>query len=252
MELNLKNKRVLIVGASKGIGKTIAMAFAHEGAQLLLVARTEELIKEVVAEAKKAGAATADFIVSDITKDPRKTASLCLEKLSSFDVVVHNVGTSLVPRDIFGSQEDYLAAITENALASIQMNGVLIPDMIKKGIKGHVIHVSSISAVNLRGNALYASSKALLNAYVTSAGRQLAPSGICLNAIMPGAVSFEGGYWDSAIKAKDPKVEDFLSHHQAIGRFGTPDDIANFVLFLASDKSSFIVASSLPIDGGAM
>jgi 3-oxoacyl-[acyl-carrier protein] reductase len=252
MELNLKNKKVLVVGASKGIGKAIALAFAREGSNLLLLARSEELIRGVAAQCKSSGAASSDVIVADITKNPRTIAAQCLNQFGSFDVVIHNVGTSLVPRDIFGTENDYFAAINENALASIQMNAIFIPDMAKKGIKGHVIHISSISAVNLRGNALYASSKAILNAYVTSAGRQLAPSGICLNSVMPGAVAFEGGYWDAAIKAKDPKVDDFLSHHQAIGRFGTPEEIADFVLFLSSERSSFIVASNLPIDGGAM
>jgi 3-oxoacyl-[acyl-carrier protein] reductase len=252
MELNLKNKSVLVVGASKGIGKAIALGFAAEGSKLVIIARSKDIIEGVKKECLKVGAASCEAMVADITKEPRKVAETCLKKFESFDVVVHCVGTSLVPRDIFGSEEDYLTALNENALASIQMNAVLIPDMISKGIKGHVVHVSSISAINLRGNPLYASSKAFLNAYVTSAGRQVAPKGICLNSVMPGAVTFPGGYWDAAIQAKEPKVQDFLSHHQAVGRFGEADEIANLVLFLASDKSSFIVASNLPIDGGAM
>jgi 3-oxoacyl-[acyl-carrier protein] reductase len=252
MELNLKNKSVLVVGASKGIGKAIALGFAQEGSRLVLIARSSGIIEQVKKECLKAGAKSCEVVAADITKDPREVASECLKKFGSFDVVVHCVGTSLVPRDIFGSQDDYITALNENALAGIQMNAVLIPDMIEKGIKGHVVHVSSISAINLRGNPLYAASKAFLNAYVTSAGRQLAPKGIWLNSVMPGAVTFEGGYWDAAIKAKEPKVQDFLSHHQAIGRFGEADEIANLVLFLASDKSSFIVGSNLPIDGGAM
>jgi 3-oxoacyl-[acyl-carrier protein] reductase len=135
MELNLKNKSVLVVGASKGIGKAIALGFAAEGSKLVIIARSKDIIEEVKKECLKAGAASCEAVVSDITKEPRKVAETCLKKFGPFDVVVHCVGTSLVPRDIFGSEEDYLTALNENALASIQMNAVLIPDMISKGIK---------------------------------------------------------------------------------------------------------------------
>ena len=79
------------------------------------------------------------------------------------------------------------------------MNSVLIPTMIERG-NGRVIHISSISAVMLRGNPLYASAKAFLNAYVTTVGRQLASTGVLLCSVMPGAVAFPGSYWDKFVK----------------------------------------------------
>ena len=251
-DLNLHRKTVLIVGASKGIGKAISLGFSGEGCRLVLMARTEDLLADLQVDCDIVGAASVSAVCADITQNPRDLAERLEKEYGPFDVVVQNVGTSLVSRDIFGSDEDYLNALNVNALASIQMNAVFIQSMIKNGIKGHIVHVSSISSKNLRGNPLYGASKEFLNAYVTAAGRQVAKHGICLNSVMPGAVTFEGGYWDQAIKNKEPKVEDFLSHHQAIGRFGTPEEIANLVLFLASDKSSFIVGSNIPIDGGAM
>ena len=130
MELNLKNKSVLVVGASKGIGKAIALGFAQEGSKLVLIARSSDIIEQVKKECLKAGAKSCEVVVADITKDPRGVASECLKKFGSFDVVVHCVGTSLVPRDIFGSQDDYITALNENALAGIQMNAVFIPDMV--------------------------------------------------------------------------------------------------------------------------
>ena len=252
MNLHLNGLKCLVVGASKGIGKAIATSFAAEGTELVLVARSKDLLDSLQKECLVVGAKSVHCCVADITHAPRELANDLEEQYGPFDVVIQNVGTSLVPRDIYGDEESYLEALNTNALASIQMNAVFIPSMIRHGIKGHIVHVSSISAKNLRGNPLYASSKEFLNAYVTSAGRQVAPYGICLNSVMPGAVTFEGGYWDKAIKDGDPKVEDFLKHHQAIGRFGDPQEIANLVLFLASKKSSFICASNIPIDGGAM
>ena len=251
-ELGLFGKKALVVGASKGIGKAISLGFAGEGSALILVARSLGLLQELQRECEAAGSPDVSIVCADIIQDSRELAERLEKDYGPFDIVVQNVGTSLVSRDIFGNEEDYLNALNVNALASIQMNAVFIQSMIKNGIKGHIVHVSSISSKNLRGNALYGASKEFLNAYVTAAGRQVAKHGICLNSVMPGAVAFEGGYWDQATKNKEPKVEDFLSHHQAIGRFGAPEEIASLVLFLASEKSSFIVGSNIPIDGGAM
>ena len=104
----------------------------------------------------------------------------------------------------------------------------------------------------LRGNPLYASAKAFLNAYVTTVGRQLAPTGVLLCSVMPGAVAFEGSYWDKFVKEGHPRVEDFLLHHQAANRYGTPEEIANAVVFMASDRSSFMQATNIPVDGANM
>jgi 3-oxoacyl-[acyl-carrier protein] reductase len=123
--------------------------------------------------------------------------------------------------------------------------------MIDKGW-GRVIHISSISAVMLRGNPLYASAKAFLNAYVTTVGRTFASSGVVISAVMPGAVAFPGSYWDQ-YKVTDPvRCEDFLRHHQAANRFGTTKEIADVVLFMASEKASFMQAALVPVDGANM
>ena len=239
MELNLKNKKVLIIGASKGIGRGIVNGFAKENADLVIVARTEQLLQEAQTEALNNGAESCTYIVEDLMVcDTKAFAKKLLAQYGDFDVVIHNVGGSLVSRDHLAGVEEWEYALKFNALASIDMNSVLIPPMVERGY-GRVIHISSISAVMLRGNPLYASAKAFLNAYVTTVGRQLAPTGVLLCSIMPGA---EG----------HPRVEDFLRHHQAVNRFGTPEEIANVVVFMASDKSSFMQAANIPVDGANM
>lgn len=252
MDLGLKGKNVLIVGASKGIGRGIAKGFAAENARIVAVARSEDLLKEVQTEALACGASSFSYEVQDIMEcDTKEFADSLLKKYGYFDVVIHNVGGSLISRDHLAGAEDWNYALKFNAIASIDMNSVLIPPMIERG-NGRVIHISSISAVMLRGNPLYASAKAFLNAYVTTVGRQLAPTGVLLCSVMPGAVAFEGSYWDKSAKAGEPKVNDFLTHHQAVNRFGTPEEIANAVLFMASDKSSFMQAANIPVDGANM
>lgn len=252
MELGLKNKLVLVVGASKGIGRGIAVGFATEGCRIVAIARSNELLKDVKEECMEKGATSFSYEVNDIMEcDTREYARHLIETYGVFDVVVHNVGGSLISRNHLGGAEDWNYALKFNAMAAIDMNSVLIPPMIDRG-SGRVIHISSISALMLRGNPLYASAKAFLNAYVTTVGRQLAATGVLLCSVMPGAVAFPGSYWDKFVKEKNPRVDDFLRHHQAANRFGTPEEIANTVLFMASDKSSFMQATNIPVDGANM
>ena len=252
MELGWKNKNVLIVGASKGIGRGIVMGFAEEGCRIVAVARSAELLEDVKVEALSKGAASVETVVQDIMEcDTQIFADDLMKRYGVFDVVVHNVGGSLISRNHLGGADDWNYALKFNAVAAIDMNSKLIPPMVDRGY-GRVIHISSISAVMLRGNPLYASAKAFLNAYVTTVGRQLASTGVLLCSVMPGAVAFEGSYWDKFVKEGHPRVEDFLRHHQAANRFGTPEEIANAVVFMASDKSSFMQATNIPVDGANM
>lgn len=252
MELGIKGKRVLIVGASKGIGKGIVMGFAEERAKIIAISRSEDLLKEVEKEAMERGAEEFNYIVEDIMEcDTKAFAQSILDTYGQIDIVVHNVGGSLISRNHLGGAEDWNYALKFNAIAAIDMNSVLIPPMVERGY-GRVIHISSISAIMLRGNPLYASAKAFLNSYVTTVGRQLAATGVVLCSVMPGAVAFEGSYWDKFIKEGHPRCDDFLRHHQAANRFGTPEEIANTVLFMASEKSSFMQATNIPVDGANM
>jgi len=141
--------------------------------------------------------------------------------------------------------------LTFNASIAIDINSVFLPDFLNRH-DGRICHVSSISAEMLRGNPLYASAKAYLNAYVKTVGRAVAKEGVILNAVMPGAVSFEGSYWDEISKTNPIKVHDFLSHHQAVNRFGKPEEIASVVTFLVSDYSTFMQGSIVAVDGGNM
>ena len=252
MDLNIKGKNVLIVGASKGIGKGIALGFAAENAKVTAVARSKDLLEQLKNEAQAMGCERFDCVCKDIMNcDTKDFAASLIKEFGAYDIVVHNVGGSLISRNHLGGADDWNYALKFNAVAAIDMNSVLIPPMIDKHW-GRVIHISSISAVMLRGNPLYASSKAFLNAYVTTVGRCLAKDGVVMSAVMPGAVAFENSYWDNYTRTDPARCEDFLRHHQAINRFGTPKEIADAVLFMASEQASFMPASLIPVDGANM
>lgn len=252
MDLGINGKNVLVVGASKGIGRSIALAFAGEGGKVTTIARSEELLIELNDELKKLIDEDHTYYAADVMKDDaNKLAEKLIEDRGTFDIVVHNVGGSLVSRNALGTLDEWQYAWKFNAGVAIDMNNILIQPMIDKGW-GRVIHVSSISAVMLRGNPLYASAKAFLNAYVTTVGRTIASSGVVMSAVMPGAVSFPGSYWDKYIVEDPARCEDFLSHHQAANRFGTTKEIADVVLFMASNQASFMQSALVPVDGANM
>jgi 3-oxoacyl-[acyl-carrier protein] reductase len=251
MNLGIKGRNVLVVGASKGIGKSIALGFAHEGARVTTIARSEELLIELDDEMKQVFKKDHTYYAADIMKNANQLATRIIDERGAFDIVVHNVGGSLVSRNALGTLDEWQHAWKFNAGAAIDMNHVLVQPMIDKGW-GRVIHVSSISAVMLRGNPLYASAKAFLNAYVTTVGRTIAPTGVVMSAVMPGAVSFPGSYWDQYTVSDPARCEDFLSHHQAANRFGTTKEIADVVLFMASEQASFMQSALVPVDGANM
>lgn len=252
MELGLSGKTAAVIGASKGIGRAIAAGLAQEGCHIAAAARSEELLNAMGPELLEMGAASFHCFRRNIVSDsPKALAAEILEACGTPDVVIHSVGSSLVGRDPLSDAGGWEYALRCNALAAIDMNSVFLPAMLERG-SGKVIHISSISAVALRGNPLYASAKAFLNAYVTTTGRQLAERGVTLCSIMPGAVSFPGSYWDRFVQEGHPRVEDFLRHHQAAGRFGTPEEIADAAVFLASERASFLYGANIPVDGGSM
>jgi 3-oxoacyl-[acyl-carrier protein] reductase len=252
MDLSLNNKNVLIVGASKGIGKEIALAFAKKNAILTIIARSEELLEDLLCKLKSISGENHKYYTGDLmSADITSFANKLLEERSVFDVIVHNVGGSLVSRNALGRLEEWEYAWKFNAGIAIALNNVLIPPMIEKKW-GRVIHISSISAQMLRGNPLYASAKAYLNAYVTTVGRTIASTGVVMSAVMPGAVAFPGSYWDEYMRTDPVRCNDFLRHHQAAGRFGTPKEIADVVLFMASEQASFMQSAIIPVAGANM
>lgn len=260
MELGLAGRRVVVVGGSRGIGRGIAEAFAREKCRVGVVGSDANALATVVdgmgGEPGGHFAVQADLLGEGV---PTRVAQQILERAGEVEVVVHAVGGSVVRRpEGVVEVRDPLAPLADwrlfwqfNAGIAIEMNAVLVPPMAERGW-GRVIHVSSISAVMLRGAPAYASAKAYLNAYVTTVGRALARSGVVVSALLPGAVAFEGSYWDRQLQEQPQRAADFLRHHQAVGRMGTPEEIACFAVLLGSELATFAQAALVPVDGGNM
>jgi 3-oxoacyl-[acyl-carrier protein] reductase len=259
MDLGIKNKRVIVTGASQGIGRAIALAFAAEGCRVAVAARRSEKLEGLVKEmgGEKQG---HNFYACDLAEKGASSRAMraLVKRDENFEIVVHNLGGTLNVRDPLAKEEEWLKVWRLNAGIAIEMNALLIPPMVKKKW-GRIIHISSVSAEDGRGCIAYGASKAYLNAYVKGIGRQFAKDGLVISAIMPGAVFAEGGHWDekSRINQADreafrKKRDDFLRHHHAIGRLGTAEEIAAFVLFMASKHATFAPAATIRVDGGTM
>jgi len=256
MDLGLKGKTALITGASQGIGLEIAKCLASEGVKCILLSRDESKLSHAIVKLPGIG---HSFHSIDILRDEELTQLIqSIKDSHSIDLCIHNVGGTLDIKDPISSHEDWQRVWRFNVGNSILINNLLIPEMKARGF-GRIVHISSIAAEALRGAGPYAASKAYLNAYVKVLGRALALHNIVVSGVMPGAIYAEGGHWDenSPHNLKDlneffRKKDDFLRHHQAIGRLGSPVEIAPWVAFLCSSHASFASGSLIPIDGGTM
>ncbi|HBN10242.1 MAG TPA: NAD(P)-dependent oxidoreductase [Cyanobacteria bacterium UBA8530] len=250
MILGIEGKKALVTGASRGIGRAIALSLAQEGAQVAVVSRSQGQLEALVEEmgGKQAGhiAITLDLVEEGAPKKLSDELGACF---GHPDIVVHNLGGTLDINDPFCSIEDWRRVWRFNLEVSIELNLLLLPHM-QEGSWGRIVHISSIAALENHGPVPYCSIKAALTAYTRSMGRFLAPKGIVMSAVLPGAVLTEGGYWDNASRERPEHVEKYLKDRMAIQRFGELEEVSSVVTFLCSKQASFCIGSVFPVDGG--
>ncbi|MGD9329250.1 MAG: SDR family oxidoreductase [Cyclobacteriaceae bacterium] len=247
MDLNLKGKNVVITGGSKGIGRSIALAFAEEGANVATCARTEDPLKEVAEKIKSKGviAYTEKCDISD-HKALEKFLESAKDELGSIDVLVNNA-SALALGDDKGSWQE---CINVDLLATVKASDKVIPWMIESG-EGNIIHISSISGLEATQSRdfAYASIKSAIISHANKIAVNYGAQGIRANSVAPGAVYFENGVWDY-VKKNNNEMYEGVKGLTPRGELGTPEEIANVVVFLASDKASFITGTCIVVDGG--
>lgn len=250
MDLGIKNRLALVTGAGRGIGRAIAQCLAGEGACVVAVSRTksdiESLIEAIGGTEQGHLGVTLDLTLENA---PAELCTILAEKFGEPSIIVHNLGGTLDIKDPFCSIADWRRVYRFNFEVAVELNIILVPPMQKKKW-GRVVHISSISGMENQGPVTYCAMKAALTAYTRSFGGVVAPDGVVVSAILPGAVFTEGGYWGYTSKENPEHVRRYLSERQRIGRFGKPEEIGNMVAFLCSDLASFNTGSIIPIDGG--
>ncbi len=245
MELQLEGKVALITGASRGIGRAIAMALAAERCDIALAARGEDALREAEREVSALGVRAA-AIVADVTSaaDVERMVAGTVSALGRIDILVNNAGGSF-PDDDEGWQNAFAA----NIEAAVRATRAAVPHMRAQG-GGSIVHVASIWGREAGGGLPYNAMKAAMISHAKNSALTLAKDNIRVNSVAPGSVRHPGGSWDRRANADPEGMAKFVEEKIALGRFGTAEEIANVVTFLCSPKASWVTGACINIDGG--
>ena len=245
-----ENKVALVTGASSGIGRATAVAFAEEGAKVALVARRQDRLDEAAAQVVDGGGEAITIAADLMQKDDRRKAiEAVTSKWGRLDVLVNAAGIIAFGTVETTSVEDWETMFAINAVAPFHLMNLAVPHLLET--KGSVVNVSSVNGMrSFPGVLAYCSSKSALDQLTRCAALELAPKGVRVNSANPGVVVTElhrqGGLEQEA-------YEKFLEHSKTthpIGRVGTPEDLSNLILFLASDQAGWITGATVSVDGG--
>ncbi|MEP9389075.1 SDR family oxidoreductase [Mesorhizobium sp. KR9-304] len=240
----LEGKVALVVGAARGIGKGIAERFAEEGARLVLA--------DALAEAGQATAGELDalFLRTDISKmeDAEAAVAVAVERFGRLDIIVQNAG--IYPWQLIEdtSPDDWDRVMAVNLRGAFNGARAALVPMKKQG-SGRMLFTSSITGphVTSPGHGHYSATKAGINGFIRSAALEFSGYGITVNGIEPGNILTE-----AILEHRDAAFIKSMEDAIPLGRLGSPRDVANAFLFLASDEAAYITGTTIVVDGGQL
>jgi len=243
--MKLKGKVSLVTGGAKGIGKEIALTFAKEGSNVVVWDLNSELGQEVTEQIKRLGP-KALFSGVDISnfEQVSNAVKTAAEEFGGIDILVNNAGITKDTLIIRMKEEDWDRVIAVNLKGVFNCTKEVIPLMMKKRW-GRIINITSvIGMIGNKGQANYAASKAGIIGFTKSIAKEVASRNITCNAIAPGYIETD------MTKNLPESVKEAFIQSIPLARAGTTSDVANLVLFLAQDESSYITGQVINIDGG--
>lgn len=246
MAKDFAGKRVIVMGGSRGIGRAIALGFAAQGAAVSICARNraplEATRREIEALGVTAHAASVDLADAKAIEAYVPDA---VAALGGLDVLINNASG-------FGHSDDeggWAASLNVDMMAIVRGSHAAIPHL-KPG--SSIVNISSISALRASSrSAPYGAIKAAVMHYTASQAKMLAKQGIRVNGVAPGSIEFPGGTWEDR-KTSNPELYQSTLASIPFGRMGKPEEVAEVVLFLASDKASWVTAQTIVVDGGQL
>ncbi len=247
MDLGLKGRKVLVTGASRGIGKAITEVFAEEGCDLALCARGKETLEQFAGELRSGGrtVVTEAVDVSDETAIAGFVDTAAAE-LGGLDIVISNVSAGGLK-----GADQWETSFRADLLAFVRLAESAVPHL-ERSDAAAIVAVGTTSAFDTlpptSANS-YAALKAAVLQHASGLGHSLAPKGIRVNTVSPGPIDFPGGAWDKLHESR-PEFYEGIRSRIPIGRLGRADDVARAVVFLASPAAAFCTANNLVVDGG--
>jgi 3-oxoacyl-[acyl-carrier protein] reductase len=253
MDLGLSGKVALVAGSSRGIGLAIARRFLAEGASAMVTGRDAAALERAADalrsefSAERVGAHEGDL-------GDGKVSSALIEatedQLGPIDCLVLSAGTGRGPAGVQPGEAAWQEGLRANLETSVRVTEAALPGMIERG-QGSIVFIASIAGLEAAGGPLpYSTAKAALISYSGRLARELAGKGVRVNCVAPGNVLFEGGSWEEKVSAEPERWQAYVEAEVPAGRFASPDEIAEPVVFLCSERASFIVGACLVADGG--
>jgi 3-oxoacyl-[acyl-carrier protein] reductase len=245
MDLGLRGKSAVVTGASRGIGRAIARRLAEEGASVAICARGEPALREAEAELRTRSVPVY-AAVCDVANPEALDGFLdaARAELGRVDILVNNPsGLSLAD-----DETAWQSTLDVDLMAAVRASRKVAPWMGGAG-GGAIVHISSIAGLEATGfPPAYCAAKAALISHANSLAVALAPQKIRVNSVAPGSIEFEGGLWAGA-KVNNPDFYDAVLSTIPSGRMGTPEEVADVVAFLVSERASWVTGVCLAVDG---
>ena len=245
MDLGLRGKRAVVTGASKGIGRAIALGLAQEGANVAICARGVEALRDTERHLlERGGKVLAE--VCDVGDPVALDGFLesARRVLGGLDILVNNASALAFADDEAG----WRSSLNVDLMASVRASWKAIP-WLADGGGGCILHISSVSGLEAGSPPAYAAAKAALISHSKTLAIALAPQRIRVNVIAPGSIEFTGGLWDT-LKHSNPGLYAMALGTIPWGQMGTPEEVANVAIFLVSDRANWITGVCLGVDGG--